>query len=165
MRGAAPPLAFCATGKIEFIRAVPERLALAETKEPLSQDCRSHGPISPMDACAALAGEISEVDGGVALAPGIAIPGMSMPPMSIPAIASAEPTDAVVDWFAWQSELAIANAQERSQAAAIDVMASKIAAIEPAIVRFTFISLSIVRPSGLRLQMGGVTARTRRHVR
>lgn len=135
-----------------------------ETKESLSHDCRSHGPISPMDGCAALSGDISEVDGGVALSltPGIAIPGTSTPPMSIPAIASAEPADAVVDSHAWQSELAIANAHERSQAAAIDVTASNRTAIEPAIVRFRFISLSILRPNHSRLQMGGATALTRR---
>ena len=123
--------------------------------------------MSPMDGCAALAGDISEVDGGVALslAPGIAVPDMSMPPMSIPAIASLEPADAVVDSLAWQSELAVANAQERSQAAAIDVTASKRAAIEPANMRFTFISRSILRPSGSRLQMGGATALTRRRAR
>ena len=113
--------------------------------------------MSPMDGCAAFVGDISKVDGGVALSltPGIAIPGISMPPTSIPAIASAEPADAVVDSLEWQSELAIENAQERSQAAAIDVTASNRAAIKPAIVRFTFIRLSILRPSGSRLQIGG----------
>ena len=123
--------------------------------------------MSPMDGCAALAGDISEIDGEVALSltPGIAIPDMSMPPMSILAIASEEPADAVVDSLAWQSELAIANAHERSQAAAIDVTANKRAAIEPAIVRFTFITLSILRPSDSRLQMGGGTALTRRRAR
>jgi len=117
-----------------------------------------------MDGCAALTGDISEVDGAVALslALGIAIPDMSMPPMSIPAIASAEPADAAVDALAWQSELAIANAHERSQAAAIDVTASKRAAIEPAIVGFIFIRLSIVRPSGSRLQMAAATELTHR---
>jgi hypothetical protein len=115
-----------------------------------------------MDGCAALAGDISEVDAGVALSftPGIDIPDMSMPPMSIPAIASAEPADAAVDSLEWQSELAIANAHERSQAAAIDVTASNRAAIEPAIVRFIFIRLSILRPSGSRLQMAAATELT-----
>jgi len=58
--------------------------------------------MSPMDGCAALAGDISEIDGEVALSltPGIAIPDMSMPPMSILAIASEEPADAVVDSLA-----------------------------------------------------------------
>ena len=102
MRGAAPALTFLAAGKIELIRPVPERPAFAKTNEPLSHDCRSHGPISPMDGCAALAGDISEVDAGVALSftPGIDIPDMSMPPMSILAIASEEPADAVVDSLA-----------------------------------------------------------------
>jgi hypothetical protein len=45
------------------------------------------------------------------------------------------------------------------------VTASKRAAIEPAIVRFTFITLSILRPSDSRLQMGGGTALTRRRAR
>ena len=136
------------------------RLAFTETKEPLSHDCRSHGPISPMEGCAATGRENSAAGGSIAPP---AMPGISIPAMSIPSIAISRSVELVEMISAeWQSESASANAQERSQAAAMEETASSNVTAKPASVRLTIMPFSMLRQSRSRRQIRSQTQLERR---
>jgi hypothetical protein len=131
--------------KTKLCCGATERPAFAETAETLSQDCFSHGPISPIDGWLDIACEVVETLCSLSLCAisGIVIPSMAMPSIFIsPDAESWVPTSCI-----WQSEFIEANAQERSHAAASGDTDSKRAAIEPANMRLIIMTDSMLRQS------------------
>jgi hypothetical protein len=131
-----------------------EWLACARTAVPPSQECLSHGPISPIDGRPVLARSVVELICCPAT-PGIS--GMVIPAIAMPSIFMPPESESKFwTWLEWQSEFIEPKAQLRSQAAARVETEARSATIEPARMRFIFILFSIVRQSAPPWQMQGI---------